>query len=188
MKSIAYHILDIAQNAIQAKGTEVKIFIEESDSQGTLQIIIRDNGKGMTKDQAEHATDPYFTSRNTRKVGMGLPLLRQNAERTGGHFKIVSEWGKGTSVKALFVKDNIDCPTKGDIVGTIHQLITSNSAIDFDFCYNKNGNKYELNTQEIKEALDGTPLYQKEISGYIREMIEENLKDIQATDDFSYKT
>jgi len=188
MKSIAYHILDIAQNAIQAKGTEVQIYIEESDAKGTLQIIITDNGKGMTVKQAEHASDPYFTLRNTRKVGMGLPLLRQNAERTGGNFKIESEFGKGTSVKALFVKDNIDCPSKGDISGTIHQLITSNSAIDFNFCYNKNGNKFELNTKELKEVLDGTPVYQKEISGYIREMIEENLKDIQASDDFSYKT
>ena len=188
MKSIAYHILDIAQNAIQAKGTEVEVFIEEFDSNGTLRIIITDNGKGMTKDQAEHASDPYFTSRHTRKVGMGLPLLRQNAERTGGDFELGSEVGKGTTVKALFVKDNIDCPSKGDIAGTIHQLITSNSTIDFNFCYNKNGNKFELNTKELKEVLDGTPLYQKEISGYIREMIEENLKDIQATDDFSYKT
>ncbi|MGM0496766.1 MAG: ATP-binding protein [Bacteroidota bacterium] len=188
MKSIAYHILDIAQNAIQAGGTQVQICIEETDSTGRLQMTITDNGKGMTKEQAENASDPYFTSRNTRKVGLGLPLLRQNAERTGGNFKIESELGKGTSVKATFIKDNIDCPSKGDIVGTIHQLVTSNSAIDFDFCYRKNENKFELNTQEIKEVLDGTPLYQKEISGYIREMIEENMKDIEATDNFSYKT
>lgn len=188
MKSIAYHILDIAQNAIQAESKKVQIYIEESDSDGLLQIIIADNGKGMTEDQVENATDPYFTSRTTRKVGMGLPLLKQNAERTGGNFKIESELGKGTSVSAVFVKSNIDCPSKGDIVGTIHQLITSNSTINIYFCYIKNGKKFELNTQEIKEVLDGTPLYHKEISSYIREMIEENLKDIEATGDFSYKT
>jgi len=188
MKSIAYHMLDIVQNAIQAKSTEVQLYIEESDADGTLKIIITDDGKGMGKEQAENASDPYFTSRNTRKVGMGLPLLKQNAERTGGNFKIDSALGKGTSVNVVFVKNNIDCPSKGDIVGTIHQLITSNSTINIYFCYNKNGNKFELSTLEIKEALDDTPLYHREISGYIREMIEENMKDIEATEDFSYKT
>ena len=188
MKSIAYHILDIAQNAIQARSTEVQICIEEYDANGTLDIFITDNGRGMSKEQAENASDPYFTSRNFRNVGLGLALLRQNAERTGGSFRLDSELGKGTSVRAVFVKDNIDCPSKGDIAGIIHQLITSNSTIDIYFRYNKNGNSFNLDTKEIKEVLDGTPVYHKEISGYIKELICENINDIGAADDFSYKT
>ena len=187
MKSIAYHILDIAQNAIQAEATDIRISIDELDKNGELRISIADNGRGMTADQVSNASDPYFTSRKTRNVGMGLALLKQNSEWTGGSFKVDSEVGKGTNVQAVFIKENIDCPTKGDISGIIHQLITSNPGLEFYFCYTKNENSFELDTREIKQVLDGVPLNHKEISGYLKEMIEENMKDIQAGEDISYK-
>ncbi len=187
MKNIAYHILDIAQNAIQAEATEIKIHIDELDEKGTLSISIADDGRGMTEEQVRKASDPYFTSRNTRNVGMGLALLKQNTEWTGGSFQVDSEVGMGTIVKAIFIKDNIDCPTKGDISGIIHQLITSNPRLEFFFRYTKNENSFELDTREVKQVLDGMPLNHREISGYLKEMIEENLVDIQAGEDISYK-
>jgi len=187
MKSIAYHILDIAQNAIQAEATDIRISINELDDKGELDITISDNGRGMSAEQVNNASDPYFTSRKTRNVGMGLALLKQNTEWTGGSFQVDSELGEGTIVKALFIKDNIDCPTKGDITGIIHQLITSNPQREFYFSYTKNKDSFELDTREVKQVLEGLPLNNREISGYLKEMIEENLKDIQAGEDISYK-
>lgn len=187
MKSIAYHILDIVQNAIQADATDIGIYISEYDNIGELRISIEDNGKGMTEQDVKSASDPYFTSRKTRNVGMGLALLRQNAEWTGGSFQVDSKVGRGTNVQAIFIKDNIDCPTKGDISGIIHQLITSNPQLEFFFRYIKNEHSFQLDTREVKKVLDGAPLNHREISGFLKEMIEENLNDIQAGEDISYK-
>ncbi len=188
MKTIAYHLLDIVQNAIQAQASDIRIQINESDASGVFSLTISDDGRGMSEDQLRRATDPYYTSRDTRNVGLGLPLLKQNAERTGGFFRVDSEVNLGTKVLAVFNKNNIDCPSKGDVGGTIHQLITSNTSLEFWFSYTKNGVTYELDTRELKEVLDGMPLYQREVSAYIKEMIMENLEEINACDDFSYTT
>ena len=188
MKTIAYHLLDIVQNAIQAQASEIRIQINESDTSGVFCLTISDDGRGMSEDQVQRATDPYYTSRYTRNVGLELPLLKQNAERTGGFFRVDSKLNAGTQVQAVFNKNNIDCPSKGDVGGTIHQLITSNTSLEFFFSYTKNEDTYELDTREVKKVLDGIPLHHKEVSSYIKEMIMENLEEINACDDFSYTT
>lgn len=188
MKNLAYHILDIVHNALQAEADLVKVIVDEQDQEQIISISIEDNGKGMDREQMLRATDPYYTSRKTRHVGMGLPLLKQNAEQTGGNFHIDSKPGEGTRVHALFRKNHLDCPSKGDLVGIIHQLIIGNAASDFYISYTRNDQRFDLDTRELKEILEGVPLYQKEISSYIQELIRENLKEIKAMDGFSYTT
>ena len=130
---------------------------------------------------AEKVIDPYVTSRTTRKVGLGLPLLLMNAERTGGHLTIISQTGKGTEVEALFIYDNIDRLPLGDIAGTIVLLASANPTIEFIYKHTVDGEEYIFDTREIKEALDEVSISDNHIFKYLKEMINENLQEIKAT-------
>ena len=181
MKDISLHILDIVQNSISANATMIEISIEECSKNNTYLLKIKDNGKGMTKEMAEKVLDPYVTSRTTRKVGLGLPLLMQNAERTGGHLMITSDLGKGTEVEALFVYNNIDRIPLGDMAGTIVLLASANPMIDFVYTHTVDDEKYIFDTREIKEVLDDVTINDVHIYKYLKEMINENLQEIKAS-------
>jgi len=181
MKDLSLHILDIVENSISAKATFIEISIEENHQANTYWVTIKDDGKGMSQEMANKVTDPYVTSRTTRKVGLGLPLLKMNAERTGGNLKIVSEEGKGTEVKALFINDNIDRLPLGDIAGTIVILASANPMIEFVYSHSVDGEQYVFDTREIKEALEDVAINDNHIFKYLKEMVNENLKEINAT-------
>ena len=121
MKELSLHILDIAQNSISAGCTELELSLTEGD--GQLTLIIRDNGRGMAPEFLASVTDPFTTTRTTRKVGLGLPLLRMAAEQTGGSLAIESTVGVGTTVTARFCTGHIDCPPLGDMAGTVALLV-----------------------------------------------------------------
>jgi len=181
MKDLSLHILDIVQNSISAQADFIEITIEENHQANTYLLTIKDNGKGMTQEMADKVTDPYVTSRTTRKVGLGLPLLKLNAERTGGHLKIKSEVGKGTEVEALFILDHIDRLPIGDMAGTIVLLASANPLIEFVYSHTVDGEQYIFDTREIKEALDDTAISDIHIFKYLKEMINENIQEINAT-------
>jgi hypothetical protein len=181
MKDLSLHILDIVQNSISAKATFIEISIDENHEANTYFVRIKDNGKGMPKEMLEKVTDPYVTSRTTRKVGLGLPLLKMNAERTGGNLKISSEEGKGTEVEAEFINDNIDRLPLGDIAGTIVILASANPTIEFIYTHTVDGEQYIFDTREIKEALEDISINDVHIFKYLKEMINENLQEIKAT-------
>ncbi len=178
MKDIALHILDVANNSVSARATLVEIVVDEQPVENTFTLIIKDNGKGMSPEIVEKVTDPFYTTRTTRKVGMGVPLLKQNAEQTGGYLAIESIEGKGTTLKAVFQHNNIDRPPLGDIAGVMTILITGNPKIDF-LCTLKIQNKtITFDTREIKEALEGVSINNPQIVKYLKEMFEENIQDI----------
>jgi len=181
MKDLSLHVLDIVQNSLSAKATFIEISIEESRKANTYCLTIKDNGKGMTPEMAKKVLDPYVTSRTTRKVGLGLPLLMLNAERTGGHLSITSNYGKGTEVEALFVYNNIDRLPLGDMAGTIVLLAAANPMIDFVYTHTVEDEKYIFDTREIKEVLDEITINDVHIFKYLKEMINENLQEIKAT-------
>jgi hypothetical protein len=181
MKDLSLHILDIVENSISAKAMFIEISIEENHKANTYWVTIKDNGKGMSQEMANKVTDPYVTSRTTRKVGLGLPLLKMNAERTGGYLSITSEEGKGTEVKALFINDNIDRLPLGDIAGTIVILASSNPMIEFVYSHSVDREQYVFDTREIKEALEDVAINDNHIFKYLKEMINENLQEIKAT-------
>lgn len=180
MKDLALHIMDIVQNSVTAGATQIGIAVSHDTGANTLLITVSDNGCGMTEEVLARATDPYYTSRTTRKVGMGIPLLMQSAEQAGGWLKLDSEPGKGTTLTAMFVHDHLDRPALGDMAGVISLLISANEGIRFLYKHSMDDCEYMLDTKEINEALDGMSVADAGVIRFIREMIRENLASIQA--------
>jgi len=182
MKSIAYHMLDIVHNALRARATLVKITLVEDDRSDLLRLQVSDNGCGMDEATLQRAIDPYYTSRKTRHVGLGLSLLKQNSERTGGGFHIDSQPGEGTTVRADFGKSHLDLPAIGDMPGTLHQIIVGNPGRDFVYHHRLNGQGFDLDTRQIREALEEWPLDHPQIRGDIRELIASCFEQIISND------
>lgn len=176
MKDLASHIMDIVQNSIRACAGEIEVYVAESQTDNRLTIRIRDNGCGMSAETVARVRDPFFTSRTVRKVGLGIPLLQQNAERTGGRLDIVSAPGEGTTLTATFEYAHLDRPPLGDMAETMSLLIGANPGIRFVYRHETDRGAYSLDTQEVCEMLEGVPIDDPEIVAGIREMIRENLR------------
>lgn len=180
MKDLASHIMDIAQNSIRAAASKIEIRIKEDPGNDDFIIEIRDNGCGMDAQTLQRVSDPFFTSRTVRKVGLGIPLLQQNAERTGGNVTITSAPGKGTTICARFSHQHLDRPPLGDMAETMSLLIAANPDIYFLYIHTRPEGVYRFDTTEVQQILQGTPLSHPDILAAIREMIRENLTDIHA--------
>lgn len=181
MRTLSEHILDIAQNSVRAEATLIEIIVEESKKNDLCKLTITDNGCGMNDSQLHEATNPFFTSRKTRKVGLGIPLLKQNAETAGGELKIDSGLGEGTSITANFGLSHIDKPPLGDVWETLYQLWLSYPKIELTYRHKTDAGKFELGNGELKEVLGDVSLQQKEIRNGIIELIKTNLNEIEAT-------
>ena len=150
MPEISLNILDVAENSVRAEASLVEITVSVQPEEDTLTVVIRDDGCGMTKEQAARVQDPFFTTRTTRKVGLGVPFFKQAAESTGGSFRIDSEKGKGTTVKAVFGLSHIDRMPLGDISATVQTLIVFNEHIDFRYTYEYEAKSFVLDTIEMR--------------------------------------
>lgn len=175
MKDLSMHIMDILQNSTRAKATEVTLRVIENPTDDTLTLQFIDNGCGMSPEMVNNVINPFFTTRTTRKVGLGIPLLKQNAELTGGSLHIQSEVGKGTEVTAVFGLTHIDRPPMGDLAGTVVLTASAYPTIRFIFQYKNQNVDYVFDTDEVNEALDGISIQEPEIIQYLREMIEEQI-------------
>lgn len=165
--------MDIVQNSITAASGKIGISVIEEDN--TTAIIIEDDGKGMTDEQAQKVLSPFYTTRTTRSIGMGIPLFKMAAEMTGGSFNLTSGIGKGTTIEAVFVNGHIDMVPLGDLCSTVHLLITCNPDIRFIYRRVKHANGFLVDTAEIKEILgEDIPLSSPEISLWIMEYLKEN--------------
>lgn len=173
MNNLAFHITDISSNSIRAGASNILLAIQEQA--GKITIRISDNGCGMTAETVSRISDPFYTTRSTRKVGLGIPFLIQNAEQTGGDVTISSEPGKGTVVAACFMSDHIDCPPWGDLAGTVAMLITGNPGVTVYFSYQSEKRSFSINTEEIERTLDGIPVSLPKVFLFIKEMIKENI-------------
>jgi len=182
MKDLSLHILDIVQNSIRAKAQLIEIEITELLKENQLIIKINDDGTGMNSEQLQQAIDPFYTSRTTRKVGLGLSLFKQNAEQTGGSFNIESEFGKGTKVTAIFGLNHLDRPIMGDLVGTFLLLICSSEKTDYVFKHQTPSGEFVLDTRELKQTLENVPLNHPEVRSFLKEMLQENLEQIQISE------
>jgi len=178
MTEISLNILDVAENSTRAGASLVTILIDISNADDTLKVVIADDGCGMTPEQVAKVTDPFFTTRTTRKVGLGVPFFKMAAESSGGSFDIVSEVNVGTTVTAIFGLTNIDRMPLGDVSSTIHNLIVYHPETDFYYRYTVNGDSFTLDTREMREILGGVPFDVPEVSAYIKEYLEENKQEI----------
>lgn len=174
MRELSLNVLDIAQNSITANASLVTVEAIESTAKHELTLCVADNGKGMTKEQLEAVRDPFFTTRTTRKVGLGVPLFKMAAEMTGGALTIESELGKGTTVTAVFKTDHVDFTPLGDMTSTIVALITMNTHIDFVYHFKKDKYEFSLDTRKLKEILGDVSLSEPSIAQWLTEYINEN--------------
>ena len=178
MRELSLNVLDIAQYSVSAGASLVEIELIEDTENHELLIGIYDNGKGMTREQVENVRDPFFTTRTTRKVGMGIPLFKFAAEMTGGKLEIQSEVGVGTRVRAYFKTDHLDFTPIGDMTSTIISLVTMNLHMDFLYRRKVDDKEFTVDTRQLKEILGDVPLNEPSIALWIQQYINENTKQL----------
>lgn len=178
MKELSLNILDITQNSISACASRIIISVEKDTDENLLTVTIEDNGKGMDEEFVKNVTDPFTTTRNTRKVGMGIPLLKMSAEQAGGEFNISSKLGVGTEVTATFKLNHIDRVPLGDIGQTISVLVSCNQQVDFLYVHKSDGQEFKFDTMEIKEILGDVPLNEPDVIMWMQEYIRDGIKSI----------
>lgn len=177
MKELSLNILDITENSVKAGATLTEISIEEDNDRFILTIL--DDGCGMTEETLKTVTNPFYTTRTTRKVGMGLPLLKLEAELTGGNLEITSKHFSefpeehGTKVCAVFYKNHIDFTPLGDVVASITTLIQGHPDTDFLFIHKTGDKEIRLDTRELRVILEGVPLNEYEVIKWIEEYLNE---------------
>ena len=174
MTELSLNVLDVANNSIRAGAELIEIIVQIQRDLDTLTITIVDDGCGMSKEQLKQVEDPFFTTRTTRKIGLGVPFFKMAALSTSGNFQITSAPGVGTTVTAVFGLTHIDRMPLGDMNSTIHTLITLNSQIDFLYTYIFDDKQFVLDTREFREILDNVPLNSPEVSSFIKEYLVEN--------------
>ncbi len=175
MDELALNILDIAYNSIRAQASQIDIKIIDSIQKNIVDIEITDNGQGMTKEEVDKVIDPFFTTRTTRKVGLGIPLFKQSAELTGGYLSIHSQKNQGTKVKTRFIKNHIDTPIMGNIIETIMTLIQADENIDYVFEYETDNIHFIMNTQDIKSILEEVKITEPEVIVWLKDYMKEGL-------------
>ena len=178
MRELSLNVMDVAQNSVRAEASVVRITVTESDKEDRLTIVIADNGCGMTDEQVQQVIDPFFTTRTTRKVGLGVPLFKLSAEQTGGSFDIQSEKGVGTTTTASYVKSHVDMTPLGDINSTVKILIPCNPDLDFVYTCTTDNGSFTLDTRELREVLGDVSLDTPDVLEWIQDYLEENTKKI----------
>lgn len=182
MTELSLNILDIVQNSVRAGAGRIEIGIRESIAADRLDLRIKDNGCGMTEEFLATVDDPFTTTRETRRFGLGLPLLKYHAEVTGGNIEIESKEGSGTEVSASFGLSHIDRQPLGDIAGVMIILISANPDIDFYYSHVTDTGIYNFSTEELKRELELDKISDYDLLKDVRDMIKENLTVICVSD------
>ncbi len=182
MNELSLHILDICQNSIQADSSLIKIIINENLSKNTFKISIVDNGRGMNEETLKEVSNPFFTTRSTRTVGLGVSLFKMAAEMCNGTFNIDSIPNEGTIVNATFNHNHIDRAPLGNISETIMILILDEKDIDIYYEHIINSRKYIFDTREIKKILDGIPSTEYSVILWIKDNIKTGIQNLQMED------
>jgi anti-sigma regulatory factor (Ser/Thr protein kinase) len=179
MRDLSLHLLDLAQNSITAGAKLVTIRIRLEDG-GMLTMELEDDGKGMSPELLERVTSPFATTRTTRKVGLGIPMMKENAEKAGGSFRLESEEGRGTRLTASMDTRNIDCLPLGDLQGTLLSLMLTNP-LHPDFLFEGRTPKgaCSFDTREVRKALGSDiPFNEPAVAEWLREALEEEMNPI----------
>lgn len=178
MRELSLHILDIAHNSIAAQAETLRIAIIEDLESDQLTIRIKDDGKGMDEVTLKRVVDPFYTTRTTRKVGLGIPMFKAAAEQCGGSFEIKSQLGVGTEIDATFKHSHIDRVPLGNMTETIITIIMANTDMDLIYTHDINGSKFTLNTRDIKKTLGDLPINNMDVIMWLKGYIHENLVEL----------
>ena len=172
------NILDVAQNSVSAGASQINISVCCNKNDDILTIIIEDNGKGMSSETLQKVIDPFFTTRTTRAVGLGIPFFKMAAEMAGGGFEITSSEGEGTIVRATFVYSHIDRAPIGDLAETMGQFICLNEGITIGFTYQVDDAEFKVSTDEFSSVLEGVPLNTPQVMLFVCSYLKENMDSI----------
>jgi len=181
MREIALHLLDIAENSAAAASKNVSIQVHEDLLRDRLTACVIDNGRGMDAETARQVQDPFYTTRTTRKVGLGIPLLKLAAEQADGSFSLQSEPGKGTRVEAEFRHSNIDRMPLGDLSSTFLTMLIAHPEIDWTFMYqvtekDSQSRDFVFESAELKSELQDVSLTEPEVLTFVRGLLEEGIE------------
>jgi anti-sigma regulatory factor (Ser/Thr protein kinase) len=181
LRELSLHLLDIAENSVSANARNIHIWVVEDIHSDRLGMRVTDDGRGMDAETVAKVTDPFVTSRTTRKVGLGIPLLKAAAEACNGYLTIQSEVGKGTCVDVEFERSNIDRMPLGDIASTFITLLIGSPEVHWIFTYQVDEAEFVFDDQEIKETLDGVSMTEPGVLKFIREYMIEGINQVRAT-------
>lgn len=179
MQDLSMHIMDIVENSVRANALNIEIHIEENLTNNLFKLTIIDDGFGMDEKFVSEIKNPFKTTRTTRRVGLGIPLLHQTAVMAAGDIFIESTKSVGTKILVLMEHNNIDRPPLGDIASSIFLILISHENIDFIFTYKVDNNIYELNTKDIKQILNGVSFQEPKVSAWIKENLSSEIRKLK---------
>jgi hypothetical protein len=180
VRELALHLLDIAHNSVSANASHITIQVKEDTVADRLHLSVEDDGKGMDAETVQHVVDPFVTSRTTRKVGLGIPLLKAAAEACEGFLEIQSELGKGTRVDVDFQRSHIDRMPLGNIAETFLSLLVGCPDVHWRLIYTFDQDVFDFDDAEVKETLEGVPLSDPAVLAYLRGYIQQGIDQVQA--------
>ena len=179
MREIALHLLDIVENSVSAGASKVCITVDEDLREDRLRLAVEDNGKGMDEVLLAHVTDPFVTSRTTRKVGLGIPLFKAAAEACNGYLQIESAVGHGTKLVAEFQHSHIDRMPLGDLAGTMLTLLVGFPTARWILKYRKGDEEFLFDSAPITEELGDVPITVPSILAFVRRLLQEGIDRVQ---------
>lgn len=177
MRELSQHITDLVENSTRAGARRVVVEVEERVAADELVIRVADDGSGMAPERVERVTDPFYTSRTCRRVGLGLPLLSAATQRCEGSLEIASAPGHGTTVTARFRRGHIDRPPLGDLTSTLLSAIVGHPEVDFCYRHTLNGGSFEVDGAAIKRELEGVPLSHPSVLRWLERYFSEGLAE-----------
>ena len=173
MRELSLHILDIVQNSIAAGAGTVTIQVQEDSGEDWISLSVADDGRGMDEETIARVTDPFYTTRTTRKVGLGIPLLKTGATSCEGDFSIESRLGEGTTIRASYRRSHIDRPPLGDMVSTMLTILLGDESVDYVYSHEVDGVAFSFASKEMKELLDGLSFQNPDVYAWLKEFLVE---------------
>ncbi len=179
MLELSLHILDVLQNSIEAGAKRIELCIDEDQREDILRITVRDDGRGMSREMSQKVLDPFVTTRATRHVGLGLPLLAAAAQRCNGELSVDSTLGVGTTVTATFQLSHIDRAPLGNLVSTLLAVMLSDQDVDLHYTHCVDGRLFELDTRDVRSALGPVPLSHPKVRDWLKSTLKVGLASLQ---------
>ena len=180
VEDLCFHLVDLVQNSVAAGARVIRVNIRESRSDGTMEIEVIDDGRGMDRPTLLKVQDPFFSSKSFKKVGLGIPLLKATSEVCHGDFAIASRPGRGTRVRASMQRSHLDCPPLGDLEGTLLSLLASLDAVNLCFSFQSERGSFAISSAEARAHAGDLPLSHPDVYRFLREFIRAGLRELLA--------
>lgn len=178
IEDLCFHIVDVVQNSVTAGADRVEVVIEASRLNDRIRLEICDNGRGMDAETARLVQDPFYTTKSGKKVGLGIPLMKETALQCEGMFRLTSELGKGTRIRAEYRLTHIDTPPMGPVDETMYQLIVATPEVNMVFVWMTDAGRFAVSTHEIREQIGEMSLTHPAVLSFVRNYLRENIQKL----------